>query len=75
MSNSSHLLLSESTETVNPVVLPSGRAGFCNKLMVTGSFPAVKTIGMVFVCSCTAVVAGWLVVTITSGARLTSSTA
>ena len=58
----------------------SGRITFgshnvLHQASVAGSFPAVKTIGMVFVCSCTAAVAGRLEVTITSGARLTNSAA
>ena len=75
LSNSSHLPAIEGSVVLNPVVLPSGRAMFRTKPVTTGSPPAVKTIGMVCVCCCTALVAAAGLVTITSGARPTSSAA
>src|SRR5262249_55631630 len=75
LSNSSHLPPIDDSKFAKPVALPSGRARFPTTPLPTGSLIAAKTIGLVEPCSRTALVAGVLVVTTTSGASLVNSAA
>src|SRR5262245_48605118 len=68
-----HLPAMANSKTVNPVILPSGRAKLVTKPAATGLETCVKTIGMASV-YCRSATAGVLVAArITSGCRSTSS--
>jgi hypothetical protein len=74
-SSSSHLPPSEALRAAKPVAFPPGRLSRGTMRQTTGSFPTVKTIGIVRVSRWTATVAGVPSATMMSGCRPTNSCA
>ena len=72
-SSSNHLPVCVGSERVKPVTLPPGRGKLTTRPLPIGSLRLAKTMGMVRVCCSSAVVAGVVFETMTSGWSATSS--